>query len=130
MLFEHCSSPMENHNSYGIALALAVAIGLVLIGPCFYAHRGHDHGMALIQCGNYYDAMRTWRDIRGTYPKTLMDMEAPLREGDPNFVEIHPDPWGGKDRLEFHGDAIHVCSAGPDRTPQTEDDICCIGKRE
>jgi hypothetical protein len=55
-------------------------------------------------------------------------LEQPLRPGQEDFLRVDPDPWGGDYRLEYDLPKIHVCSDGPDRAPNTDDDICYVAR--
>ncbi|MHC4820070.1 MAG: type II secretion system protein GspG [Planctomycetota bacterium] len=41
-----------------------------------------------------------------------------------DFVRLVPDPWGQAYRLEASGEEVRIFSNGPDRDPDTADDIC------
>jgi len=82
--------------------------------------------IALAKCREYHDAVFMWRMFRGgALPSALDELEAPLDPADrPDFVRLVPDPWGQPYRLAANGEEIRVFSDGPDRQPDTADDIC------
>ncbi|MHC4974779.1 MAG: prepilin-type N-terminal cleavage/methylation domain-containing protein [Planctomycetota bacterium] len=82
--------------------------------------------IALAKCREYHDAVFMWRMFRdGALPSSLDELEAPLDPGDRRgFVHLDPDPWGQAYRLEANGEDVRVFSNGPDREPDTVDDIC------
>jgi prepilin-type N-terminal cleavage/methylation domain-containing protein len=82
--------------------------------------------IALAKCREYHDAVFMWRMFRGgAPPRSLDEMEAPLDPADTrDFIRLDPDPWGQPYRLAAHGEEFRVFSNGPDREPDTADDIC------
>ena len=51
--------------------------------------------------------------------------EAPLDPADTKkFLHLDPDPWGQAYRLVENGMDVRIFSNGPDRQPDTGDDIC------
>lgn len=82
--------------------------------------------IALTKCREYHDAVFMWRMVRGgALPNSLEELEAPLDPADRrDFVRLVPDPWGQAYRLEVATDEVRVVSSGPDREPDTADDIC------
>lgn len=82
--------------------------------------------VALAKCREYYDAVHMWRLFRGgALPASLDELEAPLDPADTkDFVHLDPDPWGQAYRLEANAEDVRVVSNGPDREPDTGDDIC------
>jgi hypothetical protein len=50
-------------------------------------------------------------------------MEAPLKPGEEDFLQIEDDPWGNAYLLERDGKRIIIWSWGPDGQEGTEDDI-------
>ena len=46
----------------------------------------------------------------------------------PYIVELLPDPWGVPFRYARDESDVRVCSSGPDRTPETDDDIVHHGQ--
>ena len=80
--------------------------------------------VARVKCKEYYDAARFWRVIKKSYPRTLAEMEAPIRDGDDEkYVEIEKDPWGHAYTIEFEDGKPRIRSPGPDGKPRTPDDI-------
>ena len=82
--------------------------------------------IALAKCREYHDAVFMWRMFRGgALPSSLDELRAPLDPADTrDFVRLVPDPWGQPYRLEASAEEIRVVSNGPDRRPDTADDIC------
>ena len=86
--------------------------------------------IALTKCVQYHDSVKLWRLLRGgaEYPTSLAEMEQPLRSGQENFMRVVQDPWQCDYRLEYDLPRIHICSNGPDRSPNTHDDICYVAR--
>ena len=112
-------------------LVVVMIIGLIatLAGRhIFSGARAAERRLTLAKCKEYHDAVMTWRMVSATkaWPASLKDLEKPIAPGEGPFLRVETDPWGGEFRLEREGHVLHVCSAGPDRTESTEDDICYV----
>ena len=121
---------IENRTHRGFTLieimVVVVIIGLLatLVGPRVWNMFGFGQiSIAETKCKEYYDNAKTWRMIKKEYPNDLVDMEAPLRPGEDNFIRVEDDPWGNPYTLEIEGRKIRVWCRGPDGSEGTEDDL-------
>lgn len=78
---------------------------------------------AEIQMNNLQQSIETYAtDNNGQLPDSLGE----LTQGSyPYMEEIPEDPWGNDYSYEVQGrHDYELCSAGPDGTPNTEEDVC------
>jgi len=105
----------------GVVLAGAL---LMFVGPHVYFMIGTgNRAIASAKCREYYDDAVFWTKVHGQPPSRLEEMEAPLRAGEPAFIEAVDDPWGNPYLLERDGADMRVRCVGPDGQAHTEDDI-------
>jgi general secretion pathway protein G len=107
-------------------MVVVVIIGLLaaLAGPRIWSmFAGGQIRIAKAQCKQYYDDAKAWRLETNKWPESLDEMESPIRQGEENFTQIVPDPWGNPYVMERDGNRIRVWSSGPDGEEATEDDI-------
>jgi len=110
-------------------LAVVAIIGLLATLAGRHVWGGLREGRkmaAFAKCREYHDAVHMWRMFRGgAFPNSLDELETPLDPADTkNFVHLDPDPWGQRYRLADDGEDVRIISNGPDRQPDTDDDIC------
>jgi general secretion pathway protein G len=107
-------------------MVVVVIIGLLatLVGPKVWSMLGFgQERIARAKCQEYYDNAKFWRTVKRKYPADLEEMEAPLRQGEDNFIRVEKDPWGNDYVLQVDGKKIWVISWGPDGSEGTDDDI-------
>jgi len=107
-------------------MVVVVIIGLLaaFAGPRIWAMLGFgQESVAKTKCKEYHDAAKAWRTVKHKTPTSLEEMEAPLRPGGENWIEVVDDPWGNKYILEADGAKVRIRSWGPDGQDGTEDDI-------
>ena len=107
-------------------MVVVVIIGLLatLVGPRVWSMFGFGQiSIAETKCKEYYDNAKFWRTVKKSYPDSLEEMQAPLRPGEDNFIQVEDDPWGNPYQLEPDGRQIRVRSFGRDGAEGTEDDI-------
>lgn len=63
------------------------------------------------------------RERGGALPRDIDQLLEQGRGGEPFISAIPVDPWGGSYRIVASGKAFEIWSAGPDRTPDTSDDV-------
>jgi hypothetical protein len=75
-----------------------------------------DVDRARAGCRARYDAFQRWVTGQGKFPETEEEWaQARGRE---------KDPWGRPYDVEVEGGTVRVWSDGPDREPDTSDDLC------
>ena len=111
-----------------MVVVLIIGMLAALVGPHIFAQaRVAERDTALAKCTQYHGAVTMWmmQSRAKELPRSLEDLEAPLRPGDPKFLRVDPDPWGGIYRIVAEGvRRFRICSDGPDGVEQSEDDIC------
>lgn len=87
---------------------------LVLLPACGKKAETHVE-RATRSCRTHYDILMRWVTGHGRLPETDEDLA--------RAAQIRgPDPWGGRYVIETEGQ-VRIWSKGPDREPETEDDI-------
>lgn len=107
-------------------MVVVVIVGLLaaFAGPRIWAMLGFgQESIARTKCKEYHDAAMMWKTINKKLPESLDEMQAPLRPGEPDFIEVVEDPWGNAYVLERDGRSLRVYSLGPDGQEGTDDDI-------
>jgi general secretion pathway protein G len=121
---------MDNKRKRGFTLieimVVVVIVGLLaaLVGPEVWRMLGFGQvGVAETKCKYYYDRAHFWELQKKKLPDSLEEMEAPLKPGEEDFLQIEDDPWGNKYVLERDGKRIIIWCWGPDGQEGTDDDI-------
>ncbi|MFN3245037.1 MAG: type II secretion system protein GspG [Planctomycetota bacterium] len=87
---------------------------------------------ALADCKTIAGAVRTWYGKNGRLPDTLDELAEKDEKGRSELEELPRDPWDTPYEL-IEGDtpnSFEIISCGPDKQPETEDDISSKSKRE
>lgn len=87
---------------------------------------------ALADCKTIAGAVRTWYGKKGSLPDTLDQLAEKDEKGRSELEELPRDPWDTPYEL-LEGDtpnSFEIISCGPDKQPETEDDISSKSKRE
>ena len=111
-------------------MVVVVIIGLLatLVGPHVFGQaRAAEREIALAKCTQYHGAVSIWlMKTRARHvPRSLEELETPLFLGEPNYLRVQQDPWGGAYRVESEGGRkCRICSDGPDGVEGNGDDIC------
>jgi hypothetical protein len=121
-MFDHLEHVRIEAAGRGWARALRWSTAL-LIAVAAYAVIARDFGpglgdQACEQVTKTERLVAEHRERHGGCPDRVEDLVAPRGR----FIDVR-DPWGTSFGLRCDDDGIVVTSAGPDRTPQTEDDI-------
>jgi general secretion pathway protein G len=110
-------------------MVVVVIIGLLatLAGPRIWALFGQGQkDIARTKCKELHDTVKMYQiQSKGKgIPRDLSELETPLEEGGDPLWRREPDPWGGEYRINIiSGNRFEVVCDGPDKTPDTEDDI-------
>ena len=87
---------------------------------------------ALADCKTIAGAVRTYYGKNGRLPETLEDLAEKDEKGRSELEELPLDPWDTPYEL-LEGDtpnSFEIISCGPDKQPETEDDISSRTRRD
>ena len=88
--------------------------------------------LAKTNCSALADAVRSYYSKNGTLPETLDELAEKDEKGRSELESVPVDPWDTPFEL-LPGDTprdFEVISCGPDKQPETEDDISSKSTRE
>ncbi len=119
-------------------LLVLVIIGLLagLVAPRLFTIRDQANvDAAKGQINLFYNSCVLFKFKTGDYPKSLNELTDPSRLGEkvtePLMDKIPLDPWGSPYVYEYQpGGKPLIYSLGPDKTPNTDDDVHATEEQE
>jgi prepilin-type N-terminal cleavage/methylation domain-containing protein len=111
-----------------LVVVVIISLLLTLVGPHIISGglEAQRH-IALAKCSQYHGQVSYWmmQARAAAPPRSLEDLEIPLREGERNYLRLEADPWGTVYRIELEGGRrFRIYSNGQDGLEGTIDDLC------